>query len=354
MSILYPDKSKISYVLYYRGSLFNVKAMKSAQLPPVLTILYLIICIYPQGIHAESIAKIEHPKITIKDDRGDELIQIQAVAELSNISINGFRISELSDLAWDEDENLLYALSDNGYMLSFRAIFKDEQFHDLLLISGFALHDDKGKKLRWKKSDSEGLTLINSDNHIPGDTQYIVSFERHPRVIQYNREGFIEKEIELPEKLGNRLNYRSENKSLESVVMHKQHGLMIGTEYSLKGEDKTQLGFYTLDGKFRSFPAHFPDGALTGLAITKNNSLLAIERIYGGFLAGFKVALHHLHIANDHLEDKVIARFLPSEGYFNDNFEGIVKYKKDFYFMISDDNNHPLQRTVLIYFKYAQ
>ena len=328
--------------------------MKSAQLPSVLTILWLIICICPQGTHAESIAKIEYPKIAIRDDKGDELIQIQAVAELSNTSINGLRISELSDLAWDKDENLLYALSDNGYLLSFRPVFKDEQLHDLLLITGFTLHDDKGKKLRWKKSDSEGLTLINADNHISGDTQYIVSFERHPRVIQYNQEGFIEKEIELPEKLKNILNYRSENKSLESVVMHQQYGLIIGTEYSLKGEDKTQLGFYTLDGKFRSFPAHFSEGGLTGLATTKNNSLLAIERIYGGFLTGFKISLHHLHFVNDHLEDKVIARFFPSEGYFNDNFEGIVKHKEDFYFMISDDNNHPLQRTVLIYFKYAQ
>lgn len=328
--------------------------MKSDLSSPVLFILYLLICIFPQGIHAESIAKIKHPKITIKDDKGDELIQIQAVVELSSVSINGLRISELSDLAWDKDENLLHALSDNGYLLSFRPVFKNEQLHDLLLINGFALHDDKGKKLRWKNSDSEGLTLINSDNHVPGDTQYIVSFERQPRVIQYNREGFIEKQIEIPEKLGNIVNYRSENKSLESVVIHEQHGLIIGTEYSLIGDDKAQLGFYTLDGKFRSFPAHFPDGALTGLAITEDNSLLVIERIYGGFLAGFKVALHHLHLENDHLENKVIAIFLPSEGYFNDNFEGIVKYKKDFYFMISDDNNHPLKRTVLIYFKYAQ
>ena len=341
-------------MFHYRESLFNVKAMKSEKFSPALFILYLLICICPQDIHAESIAIIEHPEITIEDDRGNELIQLQAVAELSNISTNGLRISELSDLAWNKDENLLHALSDNGYLLSFRPVFKDEQLHDLLLINGFALHDNKGKKLRWKKSDSEGLTLINSDNHVQGDTQYIVSFERHPRVIQYNREGFIEKQIEIPEKLGNRLNYRSENKSLESVVMHEQYGLMIGTEYSLKGEDKTQLGFYTLDGKFRSFPAHFPDGALTGLAITEDNSLLAIERIYGGLLAGFKIALHHLHIVNDRLEDKVIARFLPSEGYFNDNFEGIVKYKKDFYFMISDDNNHPLQRTILIYFKYPR
>jgi hypothetical protein len=341
-------------MFYYPESLFNVKAMKSDLLSPVLFMMSMLICICPQGTHAESIAKIEYPKLTIKDDIGEELIQVQAVAELSNITINGSKVSELSDLAWDEDEQLLYALSDNGHLLGFKPVFKNEQLNELIMVNGFSLHDDKGKKLRWKNSDSEGLTLINSNNNIQGDTQYIVSFERQPRVIQYNQKGYIEKHLEIPEKLKTISNYRSENKSLESVLIHDQLGLIIGIEYSLKEEDKTQLGFYTLDGRFRSFPAYFHNGALTSLSAAKNNGLLALERVYGGFFSGFKVALHHLRFTGDQIEDKVIARFLPSEGFFNDNFEGVERHKDDFYFMISDDNNHPAKRTVLIYFKYPR
>lgn len=326
--------------------------MKLEALHPFFFIFCCLICLSSQAIRAESIANIEYPETIIKDDNGDELIHVQAVAKLSNITINGLKVSELSDLAWDADEDLLYALSDNGYLLSFRPVFNEGRLNDLLIINGLLLHDDKGKKLRWKSSDSEGLTLINANNQIQGDTKYIVSFERLPRVIQYNQEGFIEKRITIPEKLENIANYRSENKSLESILMHDQYGLLIGTEYSLKGEDKAQLGFYTLDSKLRSFPAYFHDGALTGLATIKNNNLLAIERVYGGFFSGFKVALHHLRIEGSYLENKVIARFLPAEGYFNDNFEGIEKHKDDFYFMISDDNNHPAKQTLLIYFKY--
>lgn len=322
--------------------------------PPLLFIFCYFIFLSNQTIRAESIANIEYPKISIKNDKGDELIQIQAVAQLSSITINGSKISELSDLAWDEDENLLYALSDNGHILSFRAIFKEGLFHDLLLINGIPFRDNRGKKLRWENSDSEGLTLINSDNQIQGDTKYIVSFERQPRIIQYNQKGFIEKPIEIPEKLKDITNYRSENKSLESIVMHEKYGLLIGTEYSLQEEDKNQLGFYTQDGTFRSFSTHFSGGALTGLTIIKKNQLMAIERVYGGFLSGFKVALHHLQIQGDQLKDKVIAKFLPAEGIFNDNFEGIGKHKDNFYFMISDDNNHPIKQTVLIYFKYEE
>jgi len=326
--------------------------MKSQILPAILFSLCIATCLITQESAAESIAKIEYPTMSIKDDQGYELIHVEAVAELSNITINGSKVSELSDLAWDSDEKLLYALSDNGHLLSFKPVFSNNKFDELLMVNGISLHDDKSKKLRWKNSDSEGLTLINSNNNIKGDTQYIVSFERLPRVIQYNQEGFIEKQLEIPEKLRNISNYRSENKSLESVLFHDQLGLIIGTEYSLKDEDKTQLGFYTLDGNFWSFPAYFHDGALTSLSTAKDNDLLALERVYGGFFSGIKVALHHLRLTEGHIEDKVIAQFLPSEGFFNDNFEGLERHKDDYYFMISDDNNHPAKRTVLIYFKY--
>ena len=327
--------------------------MKSQILPVILFSLCVTTCLITQESAAESIAKIEYPTMSIKDDQGDELIRVEAVAELSNITINGSKVSELSDLAWDDDEQLLYALSDNGQLLSFKPVFSNNKFDDLLMVNGISLHDDKGKKLRWKNSDSEGLTLLNSNNNIQGDTQYVVSFERLPRVILYNQKGFIEKQLEIPEKLRNISNYRSENKSLESVLFHDQLGLIIGTEYSLKGKDKTQLGFYTLDGKFWSFPAHFRDGALTGLSKARDNDLLALERVYGRFFSGLKVAIHHLRITGDQIENKVIALFLPAEGFFNDNFEGLERHKDDYYFMISDDNNHPTKRNVLIYFKYT-
>jgi len=168
-------------MFYYLEKLLNVKAMKSQVMPAILVSLCMATCLFTQQGSAESIAKIEYPTMSIKDDVGNELIHVQAVAELSNITINGSKVSELSDLAWDKDEQLLYALSDNGHLLSFRPVFDNDKFVELLMVNGIALHDGKNKKLRWKNSDSEGLTLINSSNNIQGDTQYIVSFERLTR-----------------------------------------------------------------------------------------------------------------------------------------------------------------------------
>ena len=140
--------------------------MKSQLSPTILFSLLTVIFFFTQESLAESIAKIEYPAMSIKDVQGDELIHVEAVAELSNITINGSKVSELSDLAWDRDEKLLYALSDNGQLLSFKPVFSNNRLEDLLMVNGISLHDDKGKKLRWKNSDSEGLTLMNSNNNI--------------------------------------------------------------------------------------------------------------------------------------------------------------------------------------------
>ena len=83
--------------------------MKSQTLSAIFFFLCIVNCLFTQESLAESIAKIEYPTVSIKDDQGNELIHVQAVAELSNIMINGVKVSELSDLAWDIDEKLLYA-----------------------------------------------------------------------------------------------------------------------------------------------------------------------------------------------------------------------------------------------------
>ena len=93
--------------------------MKLEALHPLLFIFGCLTCLSSQTSLAESFANIEYPETIVKDDNGDELIHIQAVAQLSNFTINGLKVSELSDLAWDADEELLYALSDNGYLCDY-------------------------------------------------------------------------------------------------------------------------------------------------------------------------------------------------------------------------------------------
>ena len=318
------------------------------------TIIFLLIAItnsYGAEPWPASVATISYPKLTIINEFGSEEIKIEAVAKLTGTTVNRLKITELSALAWDEDENLLYAVSDQGHIVHLRPVFRHGKLTDIQAINAYALLDQQGNPLGKKDADSEGLALQNSNNKISGDTRLIVSFERWPRLIQYNQQGVMQKRIDLPVKLWNLANYRDKNRALEAVAVHAYLGALVAPEYPLKGEDKAKLGFYALDGIFRSFTAHFPNGALTGMTTLEDGSLVVIERAFG-FFSGFKIALHHLQINNNSIEDKVIARFLTKTGTFNDNFEGITQRKKDDYFMISDNNNYPFKQTLLVYFKY--
>ena len=84
-------------MLYYRECLNNVKAMKFDALHPLLFIFCCFICLNSQAIYADSIAHIEYPETIIADDNDNELIHIEAIAQLSNVTIDGLKVSELSD-----------------------------------------------------------------------------------------------------------------------------------------------------------------------------------------------------------------------------------------------------------------
>lgn len=308
----------------------------------ILPASYLIVCL----CYATSIAKIKHPDLRI-----NETVHIKAIAEINNLTVNDLKITELSDLAWDNDEEILYAISDKGHLFSFNPVFNNGNLNDLILLSATSLYDEQGKKLIYKNSDSEGLTLLNANNHTKGDTQYIISFERQPRVVQYNTNGLIEKHITIPTELSDISNYRSANKTLESVLLHEHYGLLIGVERSLIKEPESRLFLYTQDGHPMSFPAYFANGALTAMTAINDHSLLAVERSYS-FFTGVRTALHRLDIENNRIKSTIVVRSSPAHKLFNHNFEGLEKHQDDHYFMINDDNNLPLNRTLLIYFSY--
>src|SRR5215204_1115282 len=54
-------------------------------------------------------------------------IRSLGMLEIPSIKIRGMRLSLLSALAWDEDEGLLYALSDKGSLFHLRPELKNER-----------------------------------------------------------------------------------------------------------------------------------------------------------------------------------------------------------------------------------
>jgi len=260
-------------------------------------------------------------------------------------------VSELSGLAWCEDENILYALSDNGYLLHLRPVFNEIELTDILLLDGYALLDEKGKPLKWKKADSEGLSIVNNNNNVIDDTELLISFERIPRIIKYKTNGEFIEEINLPEKLRDISNYRSENKSTEALTHHNELGLLLGNEYPLIDTEYGNLSIYSISGDKWIIPAQNKShGGLVGMTTLINGDLLILERAYTSIVPQFEITLHRLSIIENKPTREIIITILPEQEIFNDNFEGITRHTGNKFFMVSDDNNHPFKRTLLVYF----
>lgn len=318
----------------------------------VLTIVVLLCATFT--IRAD--APIAHIRQLQQDLRHDKfVITLHAMATLSNITLDGLKVSELSGLAWDQDEKLLYALSDNGYILNMQPVFSGHKLQDIRLVSGHRLRDENGKPLKYKQADSEGLAIEHGNNGRRGDTRLIVSFERIPRLVRYKPDGTFASRLTLPAGLEDMARYRGENKALEAVTSHPDFGILTGTEAPLRDVASGTLNLYSLRGDHWSFPAHDKDnGALVDMVALPDGKMIVLERAYDGLLSGIQTTLHRLNFNGKQIQADRIYSFTPEEELFNDNFEGITHLDENYFMMISDDNNHPLKRTLLVYFEITE
>ena len=322
-----------------------------SRLSALVPLMWLLIT-FPSVSIAESIAEIKQFDSTYSEEASRYEFTLLSIAGLSNLTIDGFKVSELSGLAWDEDENLLYTLSDNGYLLHLRPVFKNNKLADVLFLKGYALRDNNNRTLRYKESDSEGLNVKNGNNGIQGDSRLIVCFERIPRLIEYKTDGSMIAGIPLPSELADIRNYQGENNSLEAVTINEKFGIITGPEHPLISQPaRNTLDIYSLDGRHWSFPVHNEHyGALVGMTTMPDGSVLVLERAYGGIFPATEITLHHILLGEDRSEINTIYTFDSNAGLLNENFEGITRFRGDTYFMVNDDNNHPFKRTMLVFF----
>ncbi len=277
--------------------------------------------------------------------------EIQAAFSIDSLTASGDKLMEFSGLAWDEDEHILYALSDRGFVIHLRPVFDQQQLIDMLLLGYYRLLDANGKALRHKKADSEGLALAHAANGVADDTQLIVSFERIPRVINFNTKGRYLATQPLPARLQDIRNFNGNNNALEAITPHPDLSLILGAEKPLK-QTTDNLFCLNAAGKCSwSFaPSNRTHGSLVGLTTLKDGNLVALERSFPGLLAGITNTIHLFSLSHNRFQQQLLVELAPGDGVFNDNFEGITWHRSNRFFMISDDNDNLIQRTLLVYF----
>ena len=286
-------------------------------------------------------------------------LQLKGSIALKSSSFNSIPVTELSGIAWAKDDQILYAVSDEGYLYHLKVLLKNNQLHDLKVTFATKLVDANGIPLKGKFRDSEGLSTLNTNNGKQGDTQLLISFENKPRIVRFTTKGTMISKIKLPKKISKKSKFSHKNKALESIAYHSNYGVITAAEYPIKNRPKDIQTLFSSRGKEWNFErSKAPNSAITGLEILENGDVLVLERAYKNLFMPVVINLRRLRLDQCD-EDKlctteIVARFDASEGWSIDNFEGLAHFKDNQYFMVSDDNNSPLQKTILVLFEVIE
>ncbi len=289
-------------------------------------------------------------------------MRLLGTVEIPDAPVNSIRVDEMSGLAWDEDEGLLYALSNRGKLFHLKPEFDGNgRLVDVEVLAAFRLRTRYGRKLKKPYRDTEGLSLLKAANGKRGDSELLISFEREPKIARFDNHGYEIKALPLPPPLDDADRYDTTNHGLESVTVHPRHGIITAPEVPLRGSDGITL--YNLDGKQWRIPA-FPvaDNAIVGMETMPDGDLLLLERAFSSMLSPIVVSLHRVRLDDACRSDggrkpaqscasRPVAIMSSAKGWDLDNFEGLARHRGNRYFMVSDNNRFWLQRTLLSYFE---
>ena len=204
-------------------------------------ILFLLL-----GIVVASFRSSNHPfKLSEQYQVGNVYmgIRLRGTLELPPTKVNGFRLGQLSGLAWDEDEKLLYALSDRGVIFHLRPLMTNNILTGIRFVSAYQLQNKSGHVLKWR--DAEGVAILKGYNGVVGDSQLLIVIENTKRIARFNPYGKPLGDHALPKPLQNHKNYAGYNKIIEAVTVHPRFGIITAPEWPLKEPGKT----YSLKGE---------------------------------------------------------------------------------------------------------
>jgi Esterase-like activity of phytase len=267
--------------------------------------------------------------------------QILDKIDLPSASPDGGEISELSGLAWDEDEKLLYGVSDAGYLVSMRIAVENDKLTKLEPVSVVPIEEYVGSitRLTWSLSDAEALLLRNSANGIHGDTEMIVALEDGPALARFDSKGTFLGEIKLPKPLDDASVYANSNKRLESVNEIPGHGIITVPEVPLSGEPEGTHTVYAMDGASWRFAAEQKaDSSVKDIALLPDGRQLILERTRG---ADGQTTLSHLRLldlANCPAGGACpVTDIAPSDPQaMQEDFEGLARISQDLYLLVTD------------------
>ncbi|WML86752.1 esterase-like activity of phytase family protein [Thiothrix subterranea] len=281
------------------------------------------------------------------------VLEVQNSLVIPPHTVNGVKISELSGLAWDQDEQLLYAISDKGAIFHFKLDIQGKRLTAAEAVYAANLMDKDGERIKKGRRDSEGLTLMNANNGKTGDSQLVIAFEGIPRIIRFTPQGRAIKNISLPAELDDKNAYQHGNDSLESVTFHPRYGFITAPEMPLKGQPRNLHTLYSTKGQQWSFMAYpAKNSGISAMEVLPNGNLLVMERAWSGFPNPLVVSLRYLDFQQCSKDQACTLQNLKvfSNHLLVDNYEGLTHIQGNQYVMVGDDGNEDFLPTTLTLF----
>ncbi len=261
-------------------------------------------------------------------------------------TIDGKKLTEISDLAYDKNSSILYMVSDKGILFTFKAKFSGKDF-TLKPLHSYYLKDRSGKRLKGNFNDSEGMTIKEGELYI--------SFERITKIFHFSKKGVALNEVKLPKALEN-VELSSSNKSLEALAWSKKYGFITALEYPKRGTKRENQTIYSTSNKnWKLKMEKITRNGITAIEVMDDGNLLVLERAFNWFIGKFEVNLVKLFVNGcddgEFCKKRVIMKLSISRFWNMENFEGLARVGKKEYIMVSDDNNNIFGKTVIVYFR---
>jgi hypothetical protein len=264
---------------------------------------------------------------------------------------DGVRIEEFSGLSWDEDEQLLYAVSDGGVLHHFRVRLNGSRIAKIesVFSASLAMSETSGKPV----TNAEGLTTIKDDNGLSSDSELLIAFEDGPSIARFTPRGEWIADAVLPAPLADKMQYDKKNSRLETVAFIEGHGILTAPERPLKGQPEDRHTLYAADGTTWSFAAYQPDSRLKAVQTLPDGNLLVLERTREEKGGVPTARLRYLDFAKCSKKGACQLAELLAEpnAMLIDNFEGMARLSDDLFLIVTDKTRKDAEPTTFVLFR---
>lgn len=276
------------------------------------------------------------------------IVKVQDAIDASQLSADDLKAKELSGLGWDEDEQVLFAVSDKGVLFRFAFTGGDKSLARLQLHAAVRLSDRAGSALPRELAGAEGLAVRRGGNGVQGDTELIVAFETGSRIATFNTSGRLIEELSVPGAPISEGNLRAANRGLESVAEHPEFGLLTATEQSMQAEPKGQHTIRSSRGRsFTVAALNGGKGRLKAIEVLPNGQLVLLERFKIPGSEQHQSVLRVLDPSACNRDQRCETRD-PAPSSTNlppGNFEGLARLGPGLFVAVSDDFENGLRAT---------